>query len=196
MLSTLLLCSLRIRRCSPGSTFHKRMTPPSLPLASVFPSGLNDTLVTPELWLLRTLCLVKVHKCAPETTSRKWMKPSLPPLASILPSGLNDTLVILPLCLMKVCIRSPDSAFNRLTTSSLPPFSPPIARIFPSGLYTIVLPERVVSLRMCVPDATSHRRTLCLLTPAIVLPSGLNDMLLSGTVFPTRRCSSFPFWAS
>jgi N-acetylmuramoyl-L-alanine amidase len=63
-----------------------------LPLASVRPSGLNATLLTPNV------CPVSVRLFIPVTASHRRMVSSSLPLATVRPSGLKATLVTLRVC--------------------------------------------------------------------------------------------------
>ena len=69
-----------------GVSFHRRTVLSPLALASVPPSGLNDTLAT------QCAGPVSVCLCSPVTPSHRRIVPSALPLASVPPSGLNDTL--------------------------------------------------------------------------------------------------------
>ena len=60
-----------------------------LPLAMVFPSGLNDTLLT------QPVCPVRMRISAPVSTSHSWTVLSRLPVAILFPSGLNEALVTL-----------------------------------------------------------------------------------------------------
>ena len=87
-----------------GETRHKRIVLSQLPLANVFPSGLNDTLLT------NPVCPVRVRRCLPVPTSHKRIVSSQLPLANVFPSGLNDTLLTNPVCPVRVqrCLPVPN----------------------------------------------------------------------------------------
>ena len=82
------------------------------PLASVLPSGLNDTLLIPSAGPVR------VVRFLPVSTSHRRTVSSRLPLASVLPSGLNDTLSTSSVCPVRVVRFLPVSTSHRRTVSS------------------------------------------------------------------------------
>ena len=83
---------MNVRSVFPVCTSHDLDILSLLPLANVFPSGLNATLVTPPI------CPSSVRRCLPVRTSHKRMVSSSLALASVFPSWLNATSVVLPSC--------------------------------------------------------------------------------------------------
>ena len=169
-------CSLSVCWCLPVRASHRRIVPSWLPLASVLPSGLNDTLLT------SSVCPLSVCWCLPVRASHRSMvsPPAKPPQkqASVVPSGLNTTLLPPPVTPLSL----PVCASHRY---------PPLAIVLPSGLNDTLLSEtEPSSVCWCLPVYASHKSMFLKSLLAIVFPSGLNATLLTSNVCPVsvRRC--------
>ena len=108
----------------PVCASHKPTVSFSIALASVFPSGLNATLMTSLVYPVRVL------RHSPVSRSHKRRVPSRPPLVSVFPSGLNATLKTRSLCPVRIRWRFPVCTSHRRTV----PLSIALANVFPSGL--------------------------------------------------------------
>ena len=153
----------------------------SLPLAIVFPSGLNTTLLT------ESVCPIKVLRCSLAWTSHRWRLFPLPP-AIVFPSGLNTTLSIGTRSLV-IVLRS-----SRLWVSHTRiPSELPLTNVFPFGLKT-TLTAGTGRNSMSSTVSVSHTRIPSAAALINNFPSGLKITLVTGSVCPLTVLSSKPVW--
>ena len=126
---------------------HRRTVSSPPPLASVLPSGENDTLKT------LSVCPVRVRIGLPVVASHRRTVLSLLALASVLPSGENDTLKTQDVCPVSVRSGLPVVASHRRTVGPYFHLRACCHRMKTTRSH--VCPVRVRT----VPVVASHRRT-------------------------------------
>ena len=148
-------CPISVTLYDAVSTSHSLMVVSSLPLRSVFPSGLNATLLMES----SKVCIVfsgPVRVCLrlPVCASQRKISPKSPPVAIIFPSGLNAKHSALPIRSMNGILSASVSKSHRRIPSRLP-----LASVFPSGLNAKPLVQAVDPeiVFLCFFVCTSHR---------------------------------------